>query len=178
MKNIFNISSAGGTGTGWVAALLNSHPKIVCLHALRNKPFRSDNTHWNAEGYFTCLMELRDQTANQKTFGTIHSFYGAEAKPHVIDAGGSHKYMIRNPFTRLHSLFTHHYRDILGYSIDAGQDVYSLAIDRGHIKESSQRNFRETTEVEAVFLMLCNHVILSDWGNMDEGTEEDCIKHE
>ncbi len=178
MRKIFNISSAGGTATLWLSNLLNSHPNIVCFHGMRENPFLGDGTSLVSGRFFPGLLELRRLTGDMMSFGAVHSFYGPDGKALVTEAGGSHKFMIRNPFTRLHSLFTHHYRDFLGYSVEAGQNVYALAADRGHVLERTQIETREFTSAEAKFQTLCNEVVRTDVENLDSSADDECLLFE
>ena len=178
MRKIFNISSAGGTATLWLSKLLNSHPNIVCFHGLRENLFLDEGTSLVGGKFFPGLLELRRLTGNTMSFGAIHSFYGPDGRELVMEAGGSHKFMIRNPFTRLHSLFTHQYRDLLGHSVEAGQNVYALAADRGHVIEGTQTETREFTPAEAKFQTLCNEVVRTDIENLDSSADDECLKFE
>ena len=178
MNPTFNISTAGATATHWITRLLNSHKDIVCLHGFRDHPFQTNQEPLDLETYFVGLRRLREVTLDTKVFGTVHSFNGIAAKKHVVAAGGVHKFIIRDPFTRLHSLFTVYYPELLGETLSAGHDIYALIRERKQVQDIDQYSLDDLTDVEHRFYSLCYHVILADYENIREGSKEDCIRHE
>jgi hypothetical protein len=178
MNPTFNISTAGATASHWITRLLNSHKDIVCLHGFREQPFQTNPEPLDLETYFVGLRKLREITLDTKVFGTVHSFNGISAKKYVIAAGGAHKFIIRDPFTRLHSLFTVYYPELLGEKLSAGQDIYTLIRERKQVQDMDQYSLENLTNVEHRFYSLCHQVIIADYKNIREGSTEDCIRHE
>ena len=122
MVPIFNISSAGGSATAWLARLLNAHPSVVCLHAMREDPFDGDQ-EIKPQQMVDGLTSLCVATKHMRCFGVVHAFYDAKIYAPIKAADGSFMAILRHPIDRVHSLFCHHFRDVHGREIRDG-DVY------------------------------------------------------
>lgn len=132
MVPIFNISSSGGSATLWLTNLLNRHAGVVCMHALRDNPF-TDEPIGPAQ-MVKGLLDLTYRVRGSHSFGVVHSFYGSEIYDEIRAVGGGFMAIVRHPVARIHSLFSHHYRDIGGHQIRNG-DVYGTMSEDGTSSE-------------------------------------------
>lgn len=130
MVPIFNISSAGGSATWWLTRVLNQHPRVVCLHALRDDPFH--NNPISVAEMIGGLRQLQQITHDTRSFGVIHSFYDHDIREPIKAAGGGFLAILRHPISRTHSLFVHHYRDLGGHPVGEG-GIYATLAERGSV---------------------------------------------
>ena len=121
--NVFNVSSVGGTATAWLANFLNLLPGVTCFHGLREDPFINREMRMNAMEHeeldpAALIFGLKKLGHNQigcTSIGAVHSAPDDRMREAVKALRGEFLVMLRNPFQRVVSLFTHHYRDILRY---------------------------------------------------------------
>ncbi|MEQ9639020.1 MAG: hypothetical protein RIM84_03275 [Alphaproteobacteria bacterium] len=133
MVPIFNISSTGASATAWLTKLLNRHPSIVCLHALREDPF-DDNREIEPADMVKGLLDLCYRTKELRCFGVIHSYYDTKVYDAVKAGHGGFMAIVRHPVNRIHSLFNHHYREISGHTVRDG-DIYGTIVADGAVRD-------------------------------------------
>lgn len=126
MVPIFNISSPGASATAWLTRLLNQHPRVVCLHALREDPFHGEPIE-PAE-MIKGLYYLHGITKDQRCFGVNHSYYDPGIYDDLTAVGGGYMAILRHPVSRIQSLFQHHYRDVERHPVSNG-DVFGTIRD-------------------------------------------------
>jgi len=119
----FVIASAGGSATKWLATVLNAHPRITCFHALRKDPFAPDAEDLEKQYFVNGLKSLNEATNGTKCFGSVHSWPDAGPRKKVIANGGIHRWIIREPLSRIHSLFCANYTNGLGHEA-SNEDIY------------------------------------------------------
>lgn len=132
MVPVFNISSCGASATVWLTALLNSHPKVFCIHAMRECPFTGEEV--SAAQVIEGLNFLWSRTEQKRSIGLIHSYYDADTYTQFREAGGGFMAIVRHPVFRIHSLFTHHFRYVQQNTIRHG-DVYRTIEEDGRVEE-------------------------------------------
>lgn len=117
---MFYISSLGSTANTWIGKMLSVHPKIVCFGSSRSfppvwpgftYPFKNYKHKWireiSAEQYIKSLIICKESVHGEKIFGSIHGYHGILAKEPCEKYGGKFSYIVRNPITRIHSVFIH-----------------------------------------------------------------------
>lgn len=174
MVPIFNISSTGATATAWLTGLLNLHPSVVCFHGLRHDPFTDGKEPLSGASLYDGLMSLRHRVRQRPpvTFGLIHSFSGPEVRPELIDRDGSFMAILREPLSRIHSLFINHYTTLHKQNMDVEDDVYQLVEERHQISSLETLytpffpcNADTMTPIEWTFYALCKDTMANDLAN-------------
>jgi hypothetical protein len=128
MTNIFYISSIGGSATGWLSKTLGIHSKISSWHGTRSIPPKDSGINDIspedfAEGLKTCV----ESSQGSKIYGAVHGFYGVTAKVPIESRGGKFSYIIRNPITRISSLFSMNFlksQDGSGLTFNNSEEIY------------------------------------------------------
>jgi len=182
--NIFNISSNGGTSTMWLTDVLNQVPGVVAIHGLRNNPFL-EHDELPPERMAEGIINLSDTLTGVRSIGIVHTYRNEQSRDAFVNKGGTFAAMFRNPYERIHSLFTHHYKDIFNYTIDA-DDVYSDVASKIQLvspEQARQAVISNTmTEVlspiEARFEHLVRSTLISDVINLLRVPENECMLFE
>jgi len=184
MVPFFAISSLGGSATKWLTGVLNTHPDIVCFHAIQYDPFSEEGGRkLTPQALCGGLRGLHEETGGAKCFGSIHSFIGAGMAPEVTRLGGGFSTIIRNPIDRIHSLFTHHLEIKLGYT-QKTDNLYDELIAAGHIgPDTAEAAPAETddpkyTEFENEFAGWCYRTMASDMESVLHCPKDAILQHE
>ena len=159
----FNISTRGGSATWWIATILRQHPDIVCLHG-REGPFAKGEPEPAA---VLQVLEAERTRTGGKTVGAVHLFYGTEPCKAFVAAGGTFTCVLRNPLTRIHSLFTHHCRLDLRHSAPEGAPIYQSLIDAGLATGAPVSTIpfvtvEATRPADVLFRLICDSVLAFD----------------
>ncbi|MDX2346781.1 MAG: hypothetical protein QNK11_07925 [Legionella sp.] len=111
----FYISSRGASASTWLFNLLNTHPNILTVHGTRSiPPYQSGTADQSAKEFFNRFPAYRDvRKTNAHIIGGIHGYYGLSAKLAVEKHGGVFLSIIRDPIKRIHSLFSHSFRNYI-----------------------------------------------------------------
>lgn len=121
----FYISTRGAAASTWLANLINNYPMFLAIHGTRSvPPFQSGIADQSSQEFFDRLPEYRDKRKpGAKFIGGIHGYYGITAKHEVEKRGGVFVSIIRHPIKRIHSLFSHHFRNYLENSSSSSSDI-------------------------------------------------------
>jgi len=185
LKPAFLISTPGGSASMWLSASLNRHPDIICHHALRRDPGKGDDAqNLTAEELVDLLFEMRAQEEEGQCVGSIHSFFDSAGGPEILERGGAFLAIVRDPFLRVHSLFSHHYlqfadapeiiTDVYGDAEEMGRltpldDGYKgiIPFDKKAYADDGEivPDVEGLTETERTFSLILNQVFGGDFSN-------------
>lgn len=173
MTPYFNISTRGASASGWLSLLLNAHPNVVCFHG-REELFGNLDVAPTPEAALQALADARRNAgpeAQHKAFGIIHTFYGTEPRQAFLAAGGTFAAILRDPFTRIHSLLTHHAELSFGHKAAPGKSVYQTMLAAGLLAADESAPLLQVYATplapgEKLFASICETVLDSDMDNI------------
>lgn len=154
MIPFFLVNSPGGSGTKWLANLLNQHPSVMCFHALRRRDWRSDDPVLNPDDLIDHLIEEKSKNEWCRSVGSVHSYHGAEGYQEILRRGGEILGIIRDPIRRIHSLISTHWKDINGPGNISSQNIYEDIKNNGDLRLLNTKNVAYSSDVEKRFTEL------------------------
>lgn len=198
--HLFNVITAGATGSRALTMNLNSHSKICTFHSLRNQYNNYEQEHILYTP--TELINIAEKTLGHQSVGFVHTYFS----PHKFDnynnfitesheRGMSAKSVafMRNPIMRFMSQFimkkfktSHNIEKIAQYE----GNIFELLDVHGEFSENSLETLNNTSNLlclkvknilssdEFLFLHCMEHIFLCDLKITEICKSEDIILYE
>ncbi len=153
---------------------------VVCFHGARSMPPTAPGTFpdLTAEEYAEALHLCWGACRHVKVFGGIHGFPGLEMQEPIRRRGGTFAALVRDPITKLHSLYSSYAAQVEDVKI--GDDVYEPLSNEMHLyTEFNGTNDRfELEHFSREFFTLARGIIKEDMNIMGALDDSHIFRYE
>lgn len=155
------------------------------MHGFRNDPFQTNSNLLQPDDMAAGLSTLAGYLKGVQSVGIVHAYRDESSRDAFLKLGGTFAAMFRNPYERIHSLFTHHYMEKFGQTVDS-EDIYTdVMLKIPLVTVESARSAVMTDEMDAIlspiearFENLVRTTLVADVLNLARLPDYECILFE